>query len=83
MEAQLVNSDATNSRAAKSNGTHRNPQRETKIACNPGSDSAHALDGFHHRGAEDTEKIERGRRGDLSLQICYLSLAIFEMTNFK
>src|SRR3954464_12160016 len=33
-------------RAAKSNGTHRNPQRETRIAGNSGSNSAHAPGGF-------------------------------------
>ena len=36
MESPLMNTDASHSRAAKSNGTHRNPQRETKIACNSG-----------------------------------------------
>jgi hypothetical protein len=40
MEPPIMNIDTTNSRAAKSNGTHRNPQRETKIACNSGSDCA-------------------------------------------
>jgi hypothetical protein len=40
MESPIMNADASRSRAAKSNGTGRNPQRETKIAGNSGFDSA-------------------------------------------
>jgi hypothetical protein len=40
MDSPIMNIDASDLRAAKSNGTHRNPQRETKIACNSGSDCA-------------------------------------------
>jgi hypothetical protein len=52
MEAPLVNVDASDSRAAKSNGTRRNPQRETEIAYNSGIGW---LEFYHHR--EHGEKI--------------------------
>ena len=53
MEPPLVNVDASGSRAAKSNGTRRNPQRETEIAGNSGFEWPGI---YRHRDTEGTEK---------------------------